>query len=664
MYGYFIQVMLCSGAFYGYYHFFLRNERFHRYNRFYLLLSAGLSLFLPLLKIPVPVDGANKITQTIEQVVVSPGNIAVAVAVKNTYGLSWEQLVTGLFFLLPLLFLCRFLWSVLTIKRIKGADKNEKMGKITFIVTEHAYAPFSFFNWLFWHKRNRLHTAEGQQILRHELYHIQKRHSVDLVLVEILLCFFWFNPVFYWYRKEIKAIHEFLADQHAAGPDDPFDYARLLITQAIQHKQPKLINPFFTHQLKRRIAMLTKTKKPAFQYLRRVMVLPLFTIMAGLFAFTYRATASLSNTPGFFNYTHLETVVANLFSGKSSVIPGDTLRIYNDQIVSKEAFEKVPFSKIATVMVLSKANTQKLYGHSKAAGALVILGKGYHSKKLEALMPSPEADRNNSPGKIRSFEMVVVAYSRSTPVAAPVSIQPEPDPLSITGGNYFTSTEQPAVYNTDWNQFLAKNVRGEIPVQNGAHPGSYRTAYQFVVEPDGTLSNIKPLTNIGYGMEAEGLRILKKSGRWQPALQNKKAVRSVYIQNIHFKIVPYPAASHLEKKPADTIPGIAQNEEIFTKMEVPPKFNGDWVPFLFEHLDATVAVKHGAPTGNYQAIVQFIIDRKGGMHNVKVIKDPGYGMGAEAMRVVKAASDKWIAGKQNGRDINAFVKQPITFQVK
>ena len=40
----------------------------------------------------------------------------------------------------------------------------------------------------------------------------------------------------------------------------------------------------------------------------------------------------------------------------------------------------------------------------------------------------------------------------------------------------------------------------------------------------GNLSDIKPLTNFGYGMEQEAIRVIKKSGKWIPAIQNGSEV--------------------------------------------------------------------------------------------------------------------------------------------
>jgi protein TonB len=88
-----------------------------------------------------------------------------------------------------------------------------------------------------------------------------------------------------------------------------------------------------------------------------------------------------------------------------------------------------------------------------------------------------------------------------------------------------------------WKKFLERNLRSDIPVENGAPSGSYTVMIQFVVDVNGKVSNIVPLTNIGFGMEQEAIRVLKKSGDWKPAVQNSRNVKAYRKQPITFQVV-------------------------------------------------------------------------------------------------------------------------------
>jgi len=101
----------------------------------------------------------------------------------------------------------------------------------------------------------------------------------------------------------------------------------------------------------------------------------------------------------------------------------------------------------------------------------------------------------------------------------------------------FTKVEIEAAYMGDWKRFLERNLVGEVPVDNGAAPGKYTVVIQFVVDTDGSVSDIKPLTSIGFGMEQEAIRVIKKSGKWKPAFQNERQVKAYRKQPITFQVL-------------------------------------------------------------------------------------------------------------------------------
>ncbi|WP_394803728.1 hypothetical protein [Niabella hibiscisoli] len=109
---------------------------------------------------------------------------------------------------------------------------------------------------------------------------MRSKHSWDLVFLELVLAMCWFNPFFYLYRKEIKTLQEFLADRYATANSNTLVYAELLLLRAMGVKHQRLVNPFFHHQIKRRIFMLTSSKKTAHQWLRKLVPLPLLFVTA------------------------------------------------------------------------------------------------------------------------------------------------------------------------------------------------------------------------------------------------------------------------------------------------------------------------------------------------------------------------------------------------
>ena len=86
----------------------------------------------------------------------------------------------------------------------------------------------------------------------------------------------------------------------------------------------------------------------------------------------------------------------------------------------------------------------------------------------------------------------------------------------------------------DWVKFMQKNLNAAVPVNNKAPNGTYTVIIEFLVEKDGTTKDFKALTNMGYGMENECLRTLKRSGKWIPAMHNGQPVRYYRKQPITF----------------------------------------------------------------------------------------------------------------------------------
>jgi len=287
---YLIQVTVSSGVLYCYYHFVLRNKKFHSYNRYYLLAATIISLLAPLLNIPVyfrTETTSSVALQTLKFIsshdvrIFAPASLIVSV---KHHGFHWQDLLISCYILVSLVILARITFSILRIRQLTKTYPVEKIDRIYLVNTKEPETPFSFFRWLFWNQKIELRSEKGGQIFRHELFHIAQRHSYYILYLELLTTIFWINPFFHLIKKEIKTIHEFLADSFALTPDKKWEYAEILLMQSLNTQQ-HLVNPFFQNQLKRRIAMITSSQKTSHQYLRKLLVLPVITFIFVLFAF-------------------------------------------------------------------------------------------------------------------------------------------------------------------------------------------------------------------------------------------------------------------------------------------------------------------------------------------------------------------------------------------
>ncbi len=115
---------------------------------------------------------------------------------------------------------------------------------------------------------------------------------------------------------------------------------------------------------------------------------------------------------------------------------------------------------------------------------------------------------------------------------------------------------------------------------------------------------------------------------------------------------------------------IAQNSnndnKVYVNAEIEAKFPGGdtaWIKYLQQNLKPNTPIINGAPKGNYQVIIRFIVSRNGSVDNVGAETKYGFGMEAEAIRII-ANGPSWIPGIHNGNKVNSFRRQPITFVVE
>jgi len=136
--------------------------------------------------------------------------------------------------------------------------------------------------------------------------------------------------------------------------------------------------------------------------------------------------------------------------------------------------------------------------------------------------------------------MRVILYFLFSIIVLPLFSQTEPPSDTVViGDGVFEKVDVEATFSggeAAWRKYLEQNLNPNVPVENGAPVGIYTVIVQFVVDRTGAISDIKTLTNFGYGMEQEVMRIMKKSPMWSPASQNNRTVKAYRKQPVTFVI--------------------------------------------------------------------------------------------------------------------------------
>lgn len=167
------------------------------------------------------------------------------------------------------------------------------------------YHSFSFFNRIIIGHA----LAHHKSIERHELVHVEQGHSYDLLLLELLKIFNWFNPILYFFQKELKFQHECIADEICSS--DKVAYAELLVAHALRTNQLPLRHEFSNQSfLKKRIMMLFKNRSAGKHKLLYIAILPMVLVIAGstLILNTSRAKGLVSDVESSINQVEVPVV--------------------------------------------------------------------------------------------------------------------------------------------------------------------------------------------------------------------------------------------------------------------------------------------------------------------------------------------------------------------
>lgn len=278
---YFAKVIICSGVMFLYYQLSLRDKTFHHYNRFYLLFAMLISILLPLVNVE---DFTIEVNNDIYLLINKIQNLNTTKNLDHDY--TYFKIILSALGLVSIYFLGKLLYGIFRIQRLKSEFKKESFEGVNFYQTNLSEAPFSYFRNLFWKNTIMVNSDIGKQILKHEMVHIEQKHSVDKIFIEIITSVFWFNPFFHIIKKEISLIHEYLADKKAVKKSDTKAFAQMLLASHFSGNPLPATSPFLSSNLKKRLKMLQKPKTK-FGYARRIFALPvLFTV-----AFAYMVNA-------------------------------------------------------------------------------------------------------------------------------------------------------------------------------------------------------------------------------------------------------------------------------------------------------------------------------------------------------------------------------------
>ncbi len=270
----------------------------HHFKRFYLLaalLTSAIIPFITFIKYVEPTfDFGVYDPESMTTPPYFPAELpTITEEQPNTFlpALLWTIYTIGI-----IVFSMRFILNLIKISSKIKTNQKVKTNVFINVLIEKLAVPHTFFNYIFLNKSAFENNKIPQEVLLHEQTHAKQKHSLDILFLEILQIIFWFNPLLYFIKKDIKLNHEFLADQQVLKSGyHPKTYQNLLLRFSSNQKELALVNAINYMSIKKRLTIMNTQTSLKTKWLRSLLLLPVLALL--LFSFSQTKEVEKSIEP-------------------------------------------------------------------------------------------------------------------------------------------------------------------------------------------------------------------------------------------------------------------------------------------------------------------------------------------------------------------------------
>ena len=536
---YLLKVIVCSALFAGCYWLFLRNERFYHWNRFYIAASVVLSIFIPLLNIPISTSQIvmPTVTDYIATIAVEPIDVAVVAVQPETTPFPWTWL--GLMCCMFVIFflLAKEVVSFIRILRLKSRSERIHIPEAVLYFTDDATAPFTFFQTIFWKKDISVDSGEGRYMLRHELAHVRLGHSWDKALMQLVCCVFWMNPFFMLFRRELELVHEFAADSGGNAEE----LSSLILCTLYPKYYRDFTNRFFQSPIKRRIFMNTKNKKSKMSMLRKLSIVPV--VLIAMYLFGCKSEKILvSDREVLTQAEQMPTL-----NGKSAI---EGCRVYFNENSRYSPTRKdwrengskrsVYRSQQVSFVVNSEGKVENIQFDLDEEQKQKVKNAGITDKDLKAVQSEIKRVLSSTtwtPGRQDEKDVSVLMKIRVGYLLLEHEISGKPTDAYYN--EVFDLVDDMPTFDgkpaeTGFRDYVVKNVMYPAAAQENGIQGM--VVISFIINQDGSLVDAKIERSVDPLLDAEALKVVNSSPKWTPGKKDGRLVRVGYTFPGRFRI--------------------------------------------------------------------------------------------------------------------------------
>ena len=630
---------IALAVFYMFYRLLLSKETFHRFNRIVLLGTAALSFVLPLcvitLKEVVIVPAMTGSSETII------GEVAETVAMIPEVSVPiWPVVLCPIFTLGALAVLIHVVISIIGIRRmIRSGNSQALESGETLIITETDTAPFSWMKYIVISRED--YESGYSQILTHEKAHIALRHSWDILFVDMITALQWFNPAIWMLKADLRALHEFEADDAVMRSGANIkEYQYLLIRKAVSKSGYSVANSFNHSTLKARITMMLNKKSSRMSAWKALYVIPLVGI----------SLAATAETKVDYQYEDQTPDNTELVEKYSTPVDKDTKKSFKEKNLKNGRITVDEENDVVTMIYYGLDGKER---QSQITG--LPLGK----------------------------ESYFINGSFATKGAADIALEKDPDAVLLSA--YLKNGNKVrAIISADYGKFVTGIIDCSKPINTLViKEGEEQPQLATVATPDLVyvingermpegfdLNTIDPKTIASmevlktekalqeYGTDKGVIVITTEPSK----ADEKKAVPDVYIDGkkaTSEDIAALPANPKGSVAADGTVWITTEDESKEKQQNCSPSFNGGTNADFQKWVQENIRYPEGA-TSEGRVSVSFTVSETGKIEDVKALSGSDRKLNDEAVRVISSSPD-WAPATKDGKPVAIRMIIPVEF---
>lgn len=727
---YVIKSSLSLLVLFGLYWFLLSKEKLFVFNRFFLVASVVFSLIVPFISIPVNF----KVTPQLAEIIPSGDFVIPEISTlefshipsedspDQTFTENQPEVINFSTILLVLyisgvvFFLVRFLKNIFILIRRTRLSNKISFDGYTVVMTNDKTGPCCFFRSIFLNRDDYLKGRIAREILDHELEHIRQSHTFDIILIELVKIFYWFNPVHILYERAIRINHEYLADNGViSDKSDVTGYADKLLSFITGSGNISLTSSSNNSFTRKRLIMMMKPGSGRFIYGARIAI----TLFLGTTLFLLLSFKESDKQPLLPDLSGMGTEVTQ------SIVRGIVLNEEGKPL--KEATIVCMVSEHASSGMTIGSDGRFAINNVQADNSLIIGCFGYKTQTIKPDFTSEMIIKLTKDPNSPEIKNVYFRNPDFTPSNALVTINgvilDNKGTLKVNPGeveSYKILKEKEAT-----SKYGEKGKDGVLEiVLYGNQPGSKGKKRSVGTASDSskyiTLLSVNQVSNKGELIDIPVLN-LQSASVWiyhdTPA-KKKKELRTIGIMTRDFyKVkgtvvnkkgkplsgVSVSATDNPVKEISDkegrfviedvrantmlefSLPGYrpyylatgsvaftmdltieleknnVPEKDVYVKAEIMPQYPGgdaELRKFIITNVNYPEAAREQKAKGT--VIVRFVVNTKGNVEDVQILQRVHPAIDAEVLKIV-GKLQQFIPGSQGGKPVKVYYTVPVTF---